>query len=99
MWCGPSFRGMMHEFIFAVNDKGKPCFSLSPNNNVPPINNLFVEKEWYFQDGVAHHLLNTVTQPVTVFLDIGLGTGKEQVRHPSFPYSLLMWYSIAKCVL
>jgi hypothetical protein len=76
----------MHQFIFAVNAKGKPCFSMLQNNNVPPVNNLFAEKDCYFQDGVVHHLI-TVIQPVfsmTVYLDTGLGTGKEQARHPNF---------------
>lgn len=58
------------------------------NNTVPPINNLFVEKECYFQDGMVHHLLFIVTQQVfsmTIFLEVGMGTGEGQAMHPSLP--------------
>jgi len=86
MWCGLSSRGLMHQFFFAVNAKGKTCFSRLQNNTVPPTNNLFLEKECYFQDGMVHHLFITVTQQVfltTIFLEVGLGTGKGQAMHPS----------------
>ena len=78
----------MQKFFFAVNAKGKTCFSMLQNNTVPPINNLFLEKECYFQDGMVHHLLITMTQqvfPMTTFLEVGLGTGKGQAKHPNLP--------------
>jgi len=56
------------------------------NNTVPPSNNLFLEKECYFEDGIAHHLFITVMQQLfsmTIFLEVGLGTGKGQAMHPS----------------
>jgi hypothetical protein len=74
--------------FFAVNAKGKNCFSVLQNNTVPPINNFFVEKECYFHNGMVHHLLFTVTQQVfsmTIFLKVGLGTGKGQAMHPNLP--------------
>lgn len=78
---------MMHQFYFAVNAKEKTYFSMQQNNTVPPINNLFVEKESYFHEyGVVHHLLITVTQQVfsmTIFLEVRLGTGKGQVTYPN----------------
>ena len=74
--------------FFAVNAKGKTCLSMLQNNTVPPTNNLFVEKEGHFQDGMVHHLLFTVTLQVfsmTIFPEVGLGTGKGQAMHPSLP--------------
>jgi hypothetical protein len=57
------------------------------NNTVPPINNLFVEKESHFHEyGVVHHLLITVTKQVfsmTIFLEVRLGTGKGQAMYPN----------------
>jgi hypothetical protein len=73
--------------FFAVNAKGKNCFSVLQNNTVPPINNFFEEKEYYFQDGMAHHLLfsDPTSVSMTIFLEVGLGTGKGQAMHPNLP--------------
>jgi len=88
MWCGLSSRGLMHQFFFAVTAKGKTCFSMLQNTIVLPTNNLFLEKECYFEDGLVHHLFITVTKQVfsmTIFLEVGLGTGKGQAMHPNLP--------------
>lgn len=67
MWCSLSSRGLMHQFLFAANAKGKTCFSVLQNNNVPPINNLFVEKvllsRWHGTPPPLH------SDPTSVFND------------------------------